>query len=255
MNLLGAAGLGLGLGAVTGLPLGVVNVAVADAASTHKRHAIGIGLGGALADSVHALLAFAGVGRLVTERPDLVRILAVVAAIAIVGYAVLAWRRHRGRRTKREVARAADTGATDEARPADARATAAAHVTNAPLVPPTAAAHADGGHLPVATDATHPPNRELSLARGIPAGLALTLPNPGALTAWVAIAAALWPRAEVGEAIALAAGVGVGSALWFALLAHLVARLRPDHVVLRRLPVVALVVFVVIAVSGVVRAL
>jgi len=151
---------------------------------------------------VHSLLAFVGIGRLVTERPDLVRILAVVACVAILAYAVIAFRRHRARRTT----------------PAIAAGT-------------------------------------LSLARGIPTGLALTLPNPGALTAWVAMAAALWPRAEVGEAIALGVGVGVGSALWFALLAHLVARLRPDHVVLRRLPLVALVVFVVIAVSGVVRAL
>lgn len=218
MNVLGAAGLGLALGAATGLPLGVVNVAVADAATAHRRYAVGIGIGGALADTIHSLLAFAGIGHLVTERPDLVRILAVVAAVAILGYAIIAFRRHRARRTTRGLA---------AARAADAVA--------------TGAAHAIGGHL--------------SLGRGIPAGLALTLPNPGALTAWVAMAAALWPRAEVGEAIALALGVGLGSALWFAVLAHLVARLRPDHVVLRRLPVVALVVFVVIALGGIARSL
>jgi arginine exporter protein ArgO len=207
VNVLGAVGLGLGLGVVTGLPLGVVNVAVADAAAaTQKRYAIGLGIGGALADTTHSLLAFIGVGRLVTERPDLVRILAVVAGVAIAIYAVVAWRRHRRRIT----ARAITPGASVTPR---------------------------------------------SLLAGIPAGLALTLPNPGALTAWVAIAATLWPHAQPAEAIALGLGVGAGSAAWFAVLAHLVSRVRIDHPVLRRLPLVAIVMFVAIAIAGIVRAL
>jgi len=202
VNLVGAVALGLGLGVITGLPLGVVNVAVADAAAARRRrYAIGLGLGGAIADAVHTLLAFVGIGRLVTERPDVVRLLAIVAAIAITTYAVIAWRRR-------------------DPRPrADA---------------------------PPATS---------SLARGIPAGLALTLPNPGALAAWGVIAAALWPHAQLAEAIALAVGVGVGSALWFALLAHLVSRLRVDHPAFKHLPFVALAVFIAIAIGGVLRVL
>ena len=63
------------------------------------------------------------------------------------------------------------------------------------------------------------------LARAIGTGVMLTLPNPGALSAWVAVAAALWPTATVAEAIAVALGVGVGSAAWFTLLGWLVATL------------------------------
>lgn len=205
MNFLGAAGLGLLLGVVTGLPLGVVNVAVVDASSAgHRRYATGLGLGCAIADTVHSLLAFVGVGRLVTERPDLVRILAIVGAIVIAGYAALAWPRYRGR------------------------------TIDDPAAPPVAAR---------------------SLSRAIPAGIALTLPNPGALTAWVAIAAALWPHAALGEAIGTALGVGIGSATWFALLAYLVSKLRANHPALKHLPVVALAVLIAIAIGGVARVL
>lgn len=204
MNVVQAVGLGLGLGVITGLPLGVVNVAIVDAAAAgSRRYAIGLGIGGALADTVHSLLAFVGVGRFVIERPDLVRILTVVAAVTITAYAVLAWRRHR--------------------RPAAIKPAAA--VTSS------------------------------SLGRGIPSGLALTLPNPGALGAWVTIAAALWPHANLDEAIGIGVGVGVGSAAWFTLLAWLVSRLRRDHWVLAYLPVVALAMFVGVALVGVVRVL
>lgn len=204
MNLVAALGLGVGLGVLTGLPLGVVNVAIVDAAAAGtRRYAIGLGIGGALADTVHSLLAFVGVGRLVTERPDLVRILGIVAAVIITAYALLAWRRHR--------------------RPV--------------VVTPAAAVTSS------------------SLGRGIPSGLALTLPNPGALGAWVAIAAALWPHASLGEAIGVGVGVGVGSAAWFTLLAYLVSRLRRDHPVLRYLPIVAIAVFIGVAIAGVLRVL
>jgi threonine/homoserine/homoserine lactone efflux protein len=197
VNLLSAALLGLGLGVVTGMPLGVVNVAIVDAASSgRQRFAIGVGLGGALADMLHAGLAFVGVGRLVTARPDLVRWLAIAAAVAIVLYAALAWRR-------RETPRVA----TDESR----------------------------------------------IGRGFATGFVLTLPNPGALAAWVTVAAALWPDASYGEAIAFAIGVGLGSAAWFALLARWISGIRPDHPALSIIPRAALVAFVGIAVVGVVR--
>ena len=52
------------LGVVTGMPLGVVNVAIVDAATQGRtRFAIGIGIGGGLADTVHAAIAFAAVGQ------------------------------------------------------------------------------------------------------------------------------------------------------------------------------------------------
>jgi threonine/homoserine/homoserine lactone efflux protein len=191
--------LGIALGVVTGMPLGVVNVAIVDAASTgRRRFALGVGIGGALADMLHAGLAFVGVGQLVTARPELVRGLAIAAAVAIVLYAALAWRR-------RETPRVA----SDDSR----------------------------------------------LARGFATGFVLTLPNPGALAAWVTVAAALWPDASYAEAIVFAAGVGVGSAAWFAFLARWVASIRPDHPALAIIPRAALLAFVAIAVVGVVRVL
>src|SRR5688572_15401285 len=75
------------------MPIGVVNVAIVDAASSGRRHfAIGLGLGGALADAIHAALAFVGVGRLITSRPELVRGFAAAAAGLILGYVVWTWR-------------------------------------------------------------------------------------------------------------------------------------------------------------------
>jgi len=198
VNLVAAAGLGLGLGIVTGMPLGVVNLAIVDAAiAGRRRFAAGLALGGGAADTVHAGLAFVGVGRLVTSRPELMRVLAIAAALLIVGYAVVSWRRE-----------------------------------------PTSRAPGDDASLAV---------------RGFTTGAVLTLPNPGALAAWVAVAAALWPDARIAEAVVLAIGVGIGSAGWFALLARWVSRVRPDHKALAVVPRIALVILVGIAVIGVIR--
>jgi L-lysine exporter family protein LysE/ArgO len=192
-----ALGLGLALGAITGMPLGIVNVAIVDAALARaRRHALGLGLGGATADTVHAALAFLGIGRLVTAHPEWLRALAIAAAVVMLGYAVFAWRKH--------------------------------HV----------AKQVSGG----------------SVAAGFASGLALTLPNPGALGGWAAIAAALWPAATTSESIAFAIGVGIGSAVWFTVLGRIVGKIRPDHPALRVVPRLALALFVVIAIVGVVRA-
>jgi threonine/homoserine/homoserine lactone efflux protein len=195
LSVLVAALLGLGLGVVTGMPLGVINIAIVDAAALgHRRAAVGLGIGGALADTIHAALAFVGIGQLVTARPDLLRILAFAAAALIVAYAVYAWR--------------------------------------APRV-----------------------QRELTRPKSIATGFLLTLPNPGALTAWVAVAAALWPAATIAEASALAAGVGIGSAAWFAFLAYLVGKLPREHRALVWIPKLAVGALVAIAVVGIVRVL
>jgi len=199
MHVAAACGLGVGLGVVTGMPLGVVNVAIVDAAAAgRRRFATGLGLGGAAADTVHAAIAFAGLGRVVTARPELVRVLAIVAAALIAGYAIAAWR----------------------ARPAH-----------------------------------RPPRDESRLLRGVTTGALLTLPNPGALTAWVAVAAALLPGAAIAEAAAIAAGVGAGSAAWFALLAQLASRVPPEHRALRIVPRAALIALLGIAAYGLWRAI
>jgi threonine/homoserine/homoserine lactone efflux protein len=203
-DLLVAAGFGFGLGVATGMPLGVINVAIVEAATAgRRRFAGGLGLGGAAADATHALLAFTGVGRLVTADRALVRGLAIGTAVVLVAYAGFVWRRRR--------------------RHAE------------PAVPAVAAE----GHR----------------KRGLPTGFLLTLPNPGALAAWVAVAAATWPDATPAQAATIAGGVGCGSALWFSLLARWISRVRRDHPVVVWFPRVGVVLLVATAVAGIVRAL
>jgi threonine/homoserine/homoserine lactone efflux protein len=194
-----AALVGIALGAVTGMPIGVVNVAIVDAATRGQaRFARGIGLGGALADAVHAGLAFVGVGQLVAAHPHVVQAMAIVAATLIAGYAVSSYRRP------------ARTSTPSRAR---------------------------GGFV---------------------TGLVLTLPNPAALIAWIAVAAVLWPTLAVAPtvvpALALAVGVGIGSAAWFVLLAHLVSKLPAGGRIARYLPRVALAILLAIAAIGLWRA-
>ncbi len=224
MNALGvvrAAGFGAGLGVATSMSPAVVNVSIVDAAAAGRRwFATGLGLGGAAADVVHAALAFAGVGGVVIADPRLVRGLAIGAAVVIVGYAAFAWRRRRG-----------------------SRSSAAAHRDDA--------ASSDRG----AAGGEPSARRGRQLGRGAITGLLLTLPNPAALGAWVAVAAAAWPGAAPSEAAVIAGGVGVGSAVWFTLLARWVSRVRRDHPVLAWIPRIALTALIAIAAIGVVRAL
>jgi threonine/homoserine/homoserine lactone efflux protein len=96
VDLVAAAGLGLGLGAVTGMPIGVVNVAIVDAATRgEQRFATGIGIGGALADTVHSSLAFVGVGHLIALRAPWSRVMAIAAAVVIATYVIITLRRRR----------------------------------------------------------------------------------------------------------------------------------------------------------------
>jgi threonine/homoserine/homoserine lactone efflux protein len=210
-----AAGFGAGLGVATSMSPAVVNVSIVDAAAAGRRwFATGLGLGGAAADVVHAALAFAGVGGAALADRRLVRGLAIAAAVVILGYAALAWRRRR-------------------AAPGDA-------------------ARGDRSAPPSGED---PARRGRQLGRGAVTGLLLTLPNPAALGAWVAVAAAAWPDAAPSEAAVIAGGVGVGSAVWFSLLARWISRVRREHPVVTWIPRVALAGLIAIAAIGVVRAL
>jgi arginine exporter protein ArgO len=234
LDLAAAAGLGLGLGGATSMSPAVINVSIVDAAAAgRRRFATGLGIGGAAADVIHAALAFSGVGRLMTADPRLVHGLAIAAAAVIVGYAVMTWRRRRA---------TAILGPAPAA-PAAPDAPAEPDAPRAPGAPrpPTAAA---------ATSATAG-----GLGRGIATGFMLTLPNPAALGAWVAVAAAVWRDAELPEVCVIAGGVGAGSALWFTLLARWISGVRRDHPALAIVPRVSLIVLLVIAAIGVARAL
>jgi arginine exporter protein ArgO len=72
------------------MPLGVVNVAIVDAATQGRgRFAIGIGIGGGIADAIHSSIAFAGVGTLAASYS---KPLAVGASLVILVYALIARR-------------------------------------------------------------------------------------------------------------------------------------------------------------------
>jgi arginine exporter protein ArgO len=222
-----AAGFGVGLGVATSMSPAVVNVSIVDAAAAGRRwFAIGLGLGGAVADVVHAVLAFAGVGGAAIADRRLVRGMAIGAAVVILGYAVFAWRRRRG--------------------PAHPRREHTEHTEHTERTERTERTEC--------SDAA-PAGRAGQLGRGAITGLLLTLPNPAALGAWVAVAAAAWPDATPGEAAVIAGGVGAGSAVWFTLLARWVSRVRRDHPVLAWIPRIALAALIAIAAIGVVHAL
>jgi putative LysE/RhtB family amino acid efflux pump len=100
LEILFAIGIGLVLGAATGIPLGVVNVAVVEAATRiSPRQATAIGVGGALSDGIHAALAFAGIAPMLSRYPDVRRAMLGVSAAVVIGYAALVWRRHAPQRT------------------------------------------------------------------------------------------------------------------------------------------------------------
>jgi threonine/homoserine/homoserine lactone efflux protein len=192
IDIAGGAALGIVLGAATGIPLGVVNLSVIEAAArAGRRPATAIGIGGAIADTIHAGLAFVGVAPLLDEHPDALKILAAISAAIVIAYAIVV---ARGRPNAK-------------ARPG-----------------------------------------------GVLMGLALTLPNPAPLAAWIAVAGALLPGASIAVGIAAAIGVGVGSAAWFALLARLAERGRSSAFGTRWLPIAVSLVFVAIAIVALVRA-
>lgn len=161
--------LGFGLGVATSMPLGVANAATVDAAVHHGRgRALGIAAGGASADVVHAGLAFAGLGPLLSAHPEWAAGFFLLSGVAIAGYGVRVW--------------CATPVAVGEA--------------GAPRV-----------------------------IGAFTVGLLLTVTNPGALMAWMFIAAAIAPESALHGGL-IAGGIGLGAFTWFAVLVELVTRGR-----------------------------
>lgn len=87
--MLAYAATGVALGVITGIPIGMVNVTIVDAG--HRlglRRALGIGLGGALADAAHVALAVAGVSALLARHQRLAPVLYAVSGIVLLAYGV-----------------------------------------------------------------------------------------------------------------------------------------------------------------------
>jgi arginine exporter protein ArgO len=82
--------IGAALGALTGVPIGPLNVAIIDAAYRHHlRRAIAVALGGAVADLSYASLGILGLGQLLTAHPIVPPILYGVSGIALIIYGIL----------------------------------------------------------------------------------------------------------------------------------------------------------------------
>jgi len=82
--------MGIAAGALTGVPIGPVNVAVIDAAYRHTmRRAIAVGLGGALADGLYSALGLLGVSPVLRSYPSVPPILYLVSGFVLLGYGFL----------------------------------------------------------------------------------------------------------------------------------------------------------------------
>jgi threonine/homoserine/homoserine lactone efflux protein len=129
------------------------------------RRAVGVGLGGSVADTLHSFVGVAGIGALLTRHAWAPPVLLVVSAVVLGSYgAHLLWR---------------------------------------PVSPERRAPARLGG--------------------GFALGLSLTLFNPAALLAWIAVGALIGaPSAPAAFAVAL--GVGLGAFAWCAFLAAAAAR-------------------------------
>lgn len=82
--------IGAAIGAITGIPIGPVNVAVIDAAYRHTlRRALAVGFGGALADGLYAALGIVGVGPILDDHPSIPPILYAVSGLVLVVYGAI----------------------------------------------------------------------------------------------------------------------------------------------------------------------
>ena len=82
--------IGVAAGALTGVPIGPVNVAVIDAAYRHTlRRAIAVGLGGAIADGLYAALGVLGVTPFLQKYPTIPPILYAVSGVILLVYGFL----------------------------------------------------------------------------------------------------------------------------------------------------------------------
>jgi threonine/homoserine/homoserine lactone efflux protein len=82
--------IGVALGALTGVPIGPVNVAVIDGAYRHTlRRGMAVGLGGAVGDFGFALIGVLGVGPHVIAQPGVKPVLYLVSGIVLMAYGIL----------------------------------------------------------------------------------------------------------------------------------------------------------------------
>lgn len=103
--------IGVAAGALTGVPIGPVNVAVIDAAYRHTlRRAIAVGLGGACADGLYSGLGVLGVTPRLRLYPSVPPILYAVSGIVLLVYGFFTARSQPVTPAQSEVPEVADRG-------------------------------------------------------------------------------------------------------------------------------------------------
>jgi arginine exporter protein ArgO len=82
--------LGSAIGAITGIPIGPVNVAIIDAAYRHHvKRAVAVGIGGALGDFIYASLGIVGLGPFLMAHRMVPPILYAVSGVVLIVYGIL----------------------------------------------------------------------------------------------------------------------------------------------------------------------
>lgn len=82
--------IGIAIGALTGVPIGPVNVAVIDGAYRHTlRRGMAVGLGGAVGDFGFALIGVLGVGPHLIAQPGVKPVLYLVSGLVLIVYGLL----------------------------------------------------------------------------------------------------------------------------------------------------------------------
>ena len=85
--------IGAAIGALTGVPIGPVNVAVIDSAYRYNLvRAVAVGLGGAIADGVYAFFGILGLGPILQRNPDIPPILYAISGVVLVVYGAITTR-------------------------------------------------------------------------------------------------------------------------------------------------------------------
>jgi threonine/homoserine/homoserine lactone efflux protein len=103
--------IGVAAGALTGVPIGPVNVAVIDAAYRHTlRRAIAVGLGGACADGLYSALGVLGVTPRLRLYPSVPPILYAVSGVVLLVYGFFTARSQPVTPAQSDVPKAGDRG-------------------------------------------------------------------------------------------------------------------------------------------------
>ena len=175
--------IGVLAGALTGVPIGPVNVAVIHAAYRHTfRRAVAVGLGGAMGDTIYSALGVLGMQPILESRPSIEPTLYAISGAVLLVYGIYTARSH-------PPAPVPDTAVDpDEPKPSD-----------------SVLARRD----------------RKETKEGFKVGLALILLNPAAIATWVVIMGSMIPKHSTAEGLACTVGVLMGSTSWFMLVAYL----------------------------------